>query len=353
MKLLIEEIKNCKKKYDNESNLSFGTIFTDRMFSMKYENGEWDNAKIHKFEDFSMNPAALVLHYSQTIFEGMKAFKSKEDKILLFRPEKNFERMNKSAERMVMPKIDTAFVLDALKKLLRLEKDWIPKTKGTSLYIRPTMIATDNTLGLKVSETYLFYIILTPVGSIFSKGFKPIKLYIPNEYVRAVKGGVGAAKTGGNYAASLYAMKIAKNMGYDQVLWLDAIEKKYVEEGSGMNVFFRFKDKVVTPLNEGTILEGITRDSVMQIVKKYGIEMKEERININEIVESIKNGNLLEMFFTGTAAIITPIGQINYMGTNYTINENKTGELTEKIYNDLMAYQYGIREDDMGWIKVI
>jgi branched-chain amino acid aminotransferase len=353
MELKIEDINSFKEKYKDDSELTFGTMYTDRMFSMHYSDGKWHNAKIHKLEDLKLHPAAKVLHYSQTIFEGMKAYKSPEGKALLFRPRKNFERMNKSATRMVMPTIDIDFTLDSLKKLISLEKDWIPTSQGTSLYIRPTMIAMDPNVGVKPSKTYLFYIILSPVGSYYESGYNPIKIQVVTDYVRAAKGGTGDAKTGGNYAGSLYATVRAKEKGCQQVLWLDAQEKKYVEEVGTMNIFFRFKDKVITPPLEGTILEGITRDSAIQLIKnKHNIEVSEEKITINEVMSGVKNGELLEIFGSGTAAVITPVGEVLYQGKTYTINNNKIGELTQNLFNDLTDIQYGRIKDERGWVEV-
>jgi len=321
---------------------------------MKYHNKEWQDARIHQYENLPLSPASKVLHYCQTVWEGMKAYRrEKDDKILLFRPEKNFERLNKSAERMAMPQIDKEFAYEALKKLLILEKDWIPRARGTSVYIRPTLIATDNNLGVKVSKDYLFFIILSPVGPYYKNGYKPIKIYVSEEYVRAVKGGTGEAKTGGNYAAGMYATEIAHQNGCDQVLWLDGVERKYAEEAGAMNIFFRFKDKVITPPAEGTILKGITRDSVIQLIKKYNMPISEEKISIDKIIKGAESGDLLEVFLTGTAVIITSFGEIYYNKKNYTVNNNKVGELTKRLYDNVCDYHYGIIEDDMNWVKVV
>lgn len=338
-----------KLKPSEVLKVPFGTVFTDHMFSMNYRNNQWSNARIHPHGPLSISPAALCLHYGQGIFEGMKAYRRGE-RILLFRPERNFQRLNNSAARMVMPAVDSDFVLDALKQLLRVERDWVPDLHGSSLYIRPTMIATQAKLGVKQSNEYLFYIILSPVGPYFKEGFSPVKIYITTEFVRAVHGGTGAAKTMGNYAASLIAGTKAVEVGYSQVLWLDALEHKYLEEVGTMNVFVKFDDELATPSLSGSILDGITRDSVLTLTKDMGLSVRERPISIDELLEGISSGKVQEMFGCGTAAIIAPIGRLWYKGNEYIVSNGKTGELTESLFDELTGIQSGEIDDPYGWV---
>ena len=341
--------KERKSKPSDVLKVPFGTVFSDHMFSMIYSHEHWDNPKIHPYGPLSISPAALCLHYGQGIFEGMKAYRRGE-RILLFRPDRNFKRLNDSALRMVMPTIDTDFALDALKQLLRVERDWVPELHGSSLYIRPTMIGTQPKLGVKQSDEYLFYIILSPVGPYFKEGFSPVKIYITSEYVRAVRGGTGAAKTMGNYAASLMAGTKAVAVGYSQVLWLDALNHKYLEEVGTMNVFVKFDDELVTPPLSGSILAGITRDSVLTLTKDMGHQVRERPVSIDEILEGIASGKVQEMFGCGTAAIIAPIGSLWYERKEYTVSNGKTGELTQTLFDQLTGIQSGEREDPYGWV---
>lgn len=336
------------------NDLGFGRYFTDYMFAMNWEDGMgWHDARIEQYQAFRLDPAALVLHYGQEIFEGLKAYYGQDKKIRLFRPEKNFERMNTSAERMVMAQVDIDFVLKALKELIQLDKYWIPKEIGTSLYIRPTMIATEAALGVKASSKYLFYIILCPVAAYYAEGFAPIKIYVESEYVRSAPGLVGAAKTSGNYAASLFAAKKAKEKGFTQVLWLDARERKWVEEVGTMNQFFVIGDEVVTSPLTGSILPGVTRDSVLHILKDWGYNVNERMIAIDEVIDAAKSGALKEAFGTGTAAIISPVGSLTYKGQEYKINNFEIGELSQKLYDEILAIQYGGKEDPYGWTQII
>lgn len=353
MKLEIVKNNNLKQKPQDESKLGFGRIFTDNMFTMKYEEGKgWFDAKITPYENFSLSPACTVLHYSQTMFEGMKAYHTDKG-INLFRPMENFKRMNRTAERMCMPKIDTDFVLECLEELLKIEKDWIPKAEGTSLYIRPTMIATDPFLGVKAGSEYLFYIILSPVGAYYASGLAPVNIYVEDEYVRAVVGGTGFAKTGGNYAASLLAGEMAHKKGFSQVLWLDGKERKYVEEVGAMNIFFKIRGELVTAPLLGSILPGITRDSVIKLSEKLGVKVREERIAISEIFEENASGGLEEVFGTGTAAVISPVGGMTWEDKDIVISGGKMGELTSKLYDTLTGMQYGKVEDPFGWVKTL
>src|SRR6056297_3476763 len=301
------------KDLPDESELSFGTLFSDHMFNMDYdpENG-WHNPRIEPYHAFQMDPSTMVLHYGQSIFEGLKAFKTPAAGINLFRPRENFKRFNRSAHKLCIPEFDEDFALDALIELLKIEKRWVPSAPGTSLYIRPTIIATDPFLGVRASHTYRSFIILSPVGAYYKEGFNPIKIWVTDKYVRAVRGGMGEVKTAGNYAASLYAGEEANRQGYTQVLWLDGVERKYVEEVGSMNIFFVIDDEIITPSLSGSILSGITRDSVIAMAEKWGHPVTQRRISIDEVVQAHEAGKLQECFGSGTAAVISPVGQIKY-----------------------------------------
>ena len=346
--------EKLKEKFKNEKALGFGKIFTDYMFCMDYVEGEgWINPVIMPYQNFSLSPATTVLHYGQTIFEGLKAYKQKDGTVNLFRPKDNFKRFNKSAERMCIPQTDEEFLFNATKKLIKLEQDWIPKEFGSSLYIRPTIIATDSYIGLAVSQTYKLFIILSPVGPYYAEGFNPTKIWVTKEYVRAVRGGLGEAKTAANYAASLYASKIAIEKGYTQVLWLDGVEQKYVDEVGSSNIFFVINDVLVTPVLNGGILAGITRDSVLKLADNLGIKIEERQISIDEVVSAYKDGSLQEVFASGTAAIISPIGQIIWEDEVFTINNNEVGKISKNFFDLLMGIQYGEKKDIFNWIEKV
>ncbi|GAB4327866.1 MAG: branched-chain amino acid aminotransferase [Promethearchaeota archaeon] len=335
-------------------DLGFGRYFTDHAFYVNYESSTgWHNARIERYGAISLDPAALVLHYGQEIFEGLKAYWGKDDKVRLFRPDKNIERLNNSAERMCMPTVDPEFALRAIKELVKLERDWIPRKVGESLYIRPTMIATEAALGVKVSDKYLFYVILSPVAAYYAEGFSPIKIYVEDKYVRSAPGLVGAAKTSGNYAASLLAAKKAKDRGFTQVLWLDARERKWVEEVGTMNQFFVIGDEVVTSPLTGSILPGVTRLSVIEILREWGYKVNERMISIDEVIEAAKTGDLKEAFGTGTAAIISPVGSLTFKDQEYVINDFQIGDLSQKLYDEILAIQYGMKEDARGWTVLV
>ena len=340
---------NLKQKPADVLKVPFGTEFTDHMFSMDYHDSKWVGATIHPFGNITLSPAALCLHYGQGIFEGMKAYR-RGDRILLFRPERNFERFNESATRMVMPEIDVNFALSALKQLLKVERNWIPEVQGSSLYIRPTMIGTQAKLGVKPSDQYYFFIILSPVGPYFKEGFSPVKIYLSTEHVRAVRGGVGAAKTMGNYAASLLAGTKAAEVGYSQVLWMDALDRKYLEEVGTMNIFVKFDDELVTPPLSGSILSGITRDSVLTLTQDLGLNVIERQVSIDEVIEGIDSGKVVEMFGCGTAAIIAPVGSLWYNNNSYIVSDGKTGALTQHLFDELTGIQSGERPDPYGWV---
>ncbi len=352
MNLEIIKAKSLKKKPEDETKLGFGKLFTDYMFTMQYKKGKgWYDAKICPFEDFSLSPACTVLHYSQTIFEGLKAYHT-DSGVNLFRPWDNFKRFNVSAKRMCMPEIDEEFVFECLVELLNIEKDWVPKAPGTSLYIRPAMIATDPFLGVRAGEEYTFFIILSPVGAYYASGLSPVDIYVEDDFVRSVMGGTGFSKTGGNYAASLLAAQIAHEKGFSQVLWLDGAERKYVEEVGSMNIFFKIRGELFTAPLTGTILAGITRDSVIKLARDtFEVNVREEKIAISEIFQENESGGLEEVFGTGTAAVISPVGGMQWEDKKIVISDGNMGELTSKLYDRLTGMQYGKEKDDFGWIK--
>ena len=345
---------DMKAKPHDESNLPFGDIFTDHMFLLDYEKGKgWHNPRIAPYGNLIIDPAAMAIHYGQEIFEGLKAYRGKDGSIYLFRPRENFMRMNRSAARLCMPELDVDLVMDGMKKLILLEKEWVPRSQGTSLYIRPTMLATEPHLGVRPAHRYLFFIILCPVGAYYKEGLNPVKIYVEDKYVRAAVGGTGETKAAGNYAASLLAAEEAKEKGFTQVLWLDAAEKKYVEEVGTMNMFFVINNEVISAPLTGSILPGITRDSGMRIVKNWGMKMSERSLSIDEVISAAKDGQLKEAFGTGTAAVISPVGQITYKGKDFVVASGKMGELSQKLYDEIVGIQYGEREDPHGWREKI
>ena len=351
LNIKIEKTTTPRQKPDY-NNLGFGRHFTDHMFIMDYSDGAWNNARIVPYQDISLSPAAMVFHYGQEMFEGLKAYYTADGKIQLFRPQKNIERMNRTNDRICIPELDPDDVLQAIKAVVEIDKEWIPTSEGTSLYIRPFIIATEPHLGVAPSKSYMFIIILSPVASYYAEGLNPVKIYIENKYVRAVKGGTGFAKIGGNYVASLKAQMEAKALGYSQVLWLDGVEHKYVDEVGAMNVFFVVGDEVITPsLDEGSILPGVTRDSCLALLRKWGIKATERRITIDELSEAYDKGELKEVFGTGTAAVISPVGELNYNGKVMTINDGKIGTISQKLYDVMTGIQWGKLPDDMGWIE--
>ncbi len=353
MEIKVTQVETNRTRPE-DSALGFGQVFTDHMFVMDYseENG-WHDARIEPYADFSVSPAAMVFHYGQAIFEGLKAYKTPDNRICLFRPRDNFKRMNRSAKGMCIPQLDIDFVMSALKQLIKLEEKWIPETLGTSLYIRPTIIATDPFLGVRASFTYRFFIILSSVGAYYAEGLNPVKIWVSKDHVRAVRGGVGEFKTAGNYAASLIASEKAKKDGYAQVLWLDAIERKYIEEVGAMNIFFLINDEIVTPNLTGSILPGITRYSVISLAKKWGMNISERKISIDEVFQAHEQGKLKEVFGSGTAAVISPVGEIRYGDKVISIGDGTPGDTAMKFYNALTDIQYGKAEDTEKWIEVI
>ncbi|NRD79919.1 branched-chain amino acid aminotransferase [Bacillus sp. BRMEA1] len=345
----IVQIPSRKPKPD-PSSIGFGNHFTDYMFTMDFEETKgWYNPRIVPYESIILDPSSSVFHYGQAVLEGLKAFITIDNQICLFRPDKHIQRLNISSERICIPQVNEKLVLEALQQLIRLEKEWIPNLEGTSLYIRPFIIATEAQLGVKPSSQYKFVIILSPVGPYYSEQLKPVKIYVENDYARAVEGGVGSAKTSGNYAASLKAQEKAKQMDYDQVLWLDSKEKKYVEEVGSMNIFFKINGEVLTPKLNGSFLGGITRDSVIELLKYWDISVREERIPIEDIYKYYLKGELEEIFGTGTAAVISPIGELNWNNKRMVINNNKLGYLSQKLFEAITDIQLGKGYDKFNW----
>jgi branched-chain amino acid aminotransferase len=334
--------------------LGFGQIFSDRMYSQLWtaEKG-WHDAKIGPFQNLSLSPATAVFHYGQEIFEGTKAYRRPDGHINLFRPWENAHRFNRSAARMAMQNVDVESHVEAIAKLVELEQRWVPSGDGQSLYIRPTMIATEPALGVHTSSSLLHYIITGPAGAYFASGFKPISVYISDEYVRAVRGGTGEAKCGGNYAASLLVGAEVAKLGYSQVLWLDGIERKYVEEVGAMNIAFAYGKRIITPALSGTILPGITRKSVLEMAPTIGYTVSEERIAIDDVLRDIKSGAISEVFGMGTAAVIAPVGKFGYKGADYIVNNNEAGPVANDLYKRLTDLQYGRAPDPFGWTMTI
>jgi branched-chain amino acid aminotransferase len=350
MDLRIEKISMPKAKPEDESKLGFGKVFTDHMFIMDYTQGRgWHDARIVPYGPFSVDPSAMVFHYGQAIFEGLKAYRRPDGSVSLFRPRENLLRFNRSAKRLCIPEIDVDEVYGHLLELLRLEQAWVPHSPDTSLYIRPTAIALDAALGVQVSQRYAFFIILSPVGAYYSEGLKPVKILVENEYVRAVRGGMGFAKAAGNYAVSLIADKTAKDHGCAQVLWLDGVERKYVEEVGSMNIFFRIGDTLITPPLQGSILGGITRRSVMELAPTLGYKLEERPVTIDEVCRAQRDGTLKEVFGTGTAAVISPVGTLVYKDEELTVADGEMGEYARTIYDTLTGIQFGRRPDEFGW----
>ena len=347
-------ITDHPKPKPDQTKLGFGTHFSDHMFNMDYASDlGWHNPRIEPYAPFVLDPATMVLHYGQGIFEGMKAYRTGSGDVQLFRPRDNFTRLNYSARKLCMPEIDVDLALKALKGLLGVEKDWVPSAPGTSLYIRPTMIATDPFLGVRASHTYRFYIILSPVGAYYAEGFNPIKILVTREHVRAVRGGVGDTKTMGNYAASLLAGQKAAEAGYTQVLWLDGVEQKYVEEVGSMNIFFVINNELITPELSGSILPGITRDSVLKLARQWGVTVREQKIAIDDVLEAHRAGSLTEVFGSGTAAVISPVGELKYEDNILAIGGGSVGPMAQRLFDAVTDIQCGKAEDTLGWIEPV
>ncbi|MFZ0243146.1 MAG: branched-chain amino acid aminotransferase [Desulfobacterales bacterium] len=350
MPLTIKKADKLKPKPD-EQHLGFGSHFTDHMFNMDYDPDQgWHDPRIEPYAPIVMDPATMVLHYGQGVFEGLKAYRTQKGGVQLFRPLENARRLNRSARRLCIPEVDEQGFLKALKQLIDIERQWVPHAPETSLYIRPTIIATDPFLGVRASKTYRFFVILSPVGAYYPEGFNPIKIWVTRDYVRAVRGGVGEAKTPGNYAASLLAGNKAHEEGYTQVLWLDGVEQKYLEEVGSMNIFFVIDGEIITPMLNGSILPGITRDSVIKLAKHWQMKVSERLIGIDELIDAHGSGKLSEIFGAGTAAVISPVGEIKYGDRVYAVADGQVGPLAKKFYAALTDIQYGRAEDPMDWI---
>lgn len=347
---IIKSQRTCYKNV-NWSNLGFGRYFSDHMFISYYKNGKWDEGTIQPYGPIPIEPAMMTLHYGQTIFEGLKAYFNVNGGVNLFRPDMNARRMNNSAVRLCIPKFDEKKFVEAIIELVKIDSKFVPKVVGESLYIRPVCFGSSNFLGVHPSEEYIFIIIASPVASYYPEGLNPVKIMIVDEYVRAVRGGLGTAKTAANYAASLYAAKQSKEKGYSQVLWLDAVHHEFVDEVGAMNIMFVIDDILITPpLSQGSILAGVTRDSVLVIAREMGIKVQERPIRIFEVIEAYEKGYLQEIFGTGTAATISPVGILNYRGKEMVINNNKIGPIAQKMYDELTNIQYGLTKNTRGWI---
>ena len=347
----IEKTTAPKEKPTQDNPLVFGTIFTDHMFVMDYsEDKGWYDPRVIPYQPLVLEPSCMVFHYGQEMFEGLKAYKAEDGRILLFRPDKNIERANRSNRRLCIPEIPEDIFLEALKTVVKIDADWIPTKPGTALYIRPFVIATDPFLGVRPSHTYKFIIILSPVGAYYESGLDPVKIWIEDDYVRAVRGGIGEAKTGGNYAASIRAGERAEQNGYAQVLWLDGVHRKYIEEVGSMNVMFQIGDTVVTPMLTGSVLPGITRKSCIELLKSWGLKVEERLITAEELFEAGANGTLKEAWGTGTAAVISPIGEMGWEDKHVVVNGGKIGPLAQKLYDTLTGIQWGTQPDPYGWV---
>ncbi|MFD1179062.1 branched-chain amino acid aminotransferase [Paenibacillus puldeungensis] len=334
--------------------LGFGRHFTDHMLLMDYSKGQgWHAPRIVPYGPLTLDPSAMVFHYGQEVFEGMKAYRTPQGEVVLFRPDMNLKRLNHSCERLSIPQVDEKALLDAIRQLIVLEKDWIPEGEGNSLYIRPFIIATEPGLGVRAAHDYLLLVILSPVGAYYSEGIHPVRIYVEDQYVRAVRGGTGEAKTSGNYASGIKAQEVAEGLGFSQVLWLDGVEHKYIEEVGSMNVFFKVNGEVITPALNGSILAGITRDSVIHMLKSWGVKVTERRISVEELYTAWQEGKLEEAFGTGTAAVISPIGFMKWEGHEMEINGGETGDYAKKLYDQLTGIQRGELDDPFSWRYVV
>jgi branched-chain amino acid aminotransferase len=346
--------EKMKEKVKDETKLSFGRQFTDRMLLAEWKEGQgWVDARIQPYAPFTLDPSCSVFHYAQEIFEGLKAYRWADGRIALFRPEMNARRFNQSADRLCMPDVPEELFLGGIEKLISLEKEWIPSAPGTSLYIRPAMIAVEPVLGVKPSSHYYFFVILSPVGAYYSAGFNPVSIMVEDHYVRAVPGGTGEAKTGGNYASSLKGALEAKKKGYDQVLWLDGREQRYVEEVGSMNMFFAYGDTIVTAALNGSILSGITRDSILKLSVSLGYKVEERTIEINDLMADIRSGKVTEAFGSGTAAVVSPVGKLCFKDEVVLLSGGKVGAVTQKLYDTLTGIQTGKIRDEFDWVRFV
>lgn len=353
MDIKITRSTHLKEKPD-QNHLGFGNYFTDHMLTIDYDEGQgWHDARITPYEPIAMDPAAMVLHYAQETFEGLKAYRNPNGDVMLFRPEMNARRMINSNARLCMPALPEEMFIEAVEAIVKYEQDWIPTAADTSLYIRPFMYAAQPSVGVHPANSYKFIIILSPVGAYYPEGVNPIKIWVEDEYVRAVKGGTGFTKCGGNYAASVAAQVKAEQKGYTQVLWLDGVHRKYVEEVGTMNIMFYIDDEIITAPIDGSVLPGVTRDSMLRLLKDWGYKVSERELSIDDLMEAGHNGTLKEVFGTGTAAVISPVGELNYKGDIVTINDFKTGPLTQRLYDTLTGIQWGKIEDPYQWTRII
>ena len=353
MNIRFEKATSLKAKPDIDK-VTFGSVYSDYMFAMNYNVDKgWYDPRIVPFQNISLSPAACVFHYGAEVFEGLKAYRRPDGEVQLFRPWDNMERMKNSAIRLGLPVVPPEDALEAVKALVKVDERWVPSDPGTSLYIRPFLYGTDAKLGLHGVHTAQFIIILSPVGSYFDNGMEPVKIIVETEDVRAIRGGTGEAKCGGNYGASNRAGERAFANGYSQVLWLDGVEHKYVEEGGGMNVVFKINGRIITPMLTGSILPGVTRKSILELARSWGMETVERKITVDELMEGCKNGTVQEAFMCGTAAVVTPIGGFVRGEEKVVVNHNKIGEMTQKVYDELTGVQWGLKEDKFGWtVKV-
>jgi branched-chain amino acid aminotransferase len=339
-----------QKPKPKDSELSFGTIFTDHMFVADFQEEKgWYDPRVEPYGPLSLDPAAAVLHYAQAIFDGLKAFRGVDGKVRLFRPQKHVERMNNSARHLCIPPLDPELALRSLVTLVGIERDWVPKTIGTSLYIRPVIMASEAFLGVRPAKSYIYFVILSPVGAYYPEGMAPVKIRVEERHVRAVEGGLGDTKTGANYAASLMAGEEAKHEGFTQVLWLDGVHREYIDEVGTMNIMVKIAGEVITPPLAGTILPGVTRDSALTLLRDWGVSVSERQISIHDVVAAHAKGTLVEVFGTGTAAVISPVGELAYKGTRMVINGGKIGPTTQRLYDAIVGIQYASAPDTRGW----
>src|SRR5882724_5719469 len=342
------------KAKPKDSELTFGTVFTDHMFVADFQEEKgWYDPRVEPYAPLSLDPATAVLHYGQSLFEGLKPFRGKDGVIRLFRPQKHVERLNRTATRMTIPQLDPDLILRSWTTLVDVDRDWVPSSVGTSLYIRPTIIASEPFLGVRPAKEYIYYVILSPVGPYYPEGLAPTKIKVIDNYVRAVAGGLGEAKTSANYAASLFAAEEAKHEGFTQVLWLDGVQHKYVEEVGTSNIMLRIGDEVITPPLAGTILAGVTRDTALALLKEWGMRVSERQITIDEVIAAARKGTLEEVWATGTAAVISPVGELAYKGERFVVNQGKIGATAQKLYDTIVAIQYGQTADSHGWTLVV
>ncbi len=340
-----------KKQKPKDKDLAFGTDFTDHMFLVDFQEEKgWYDPRVEPYGPLALDPATAVLHYGQGLFEGLKAFRGRDGKIRLFRPNKHVERLNRTATKMCIPTLDPDLVLKSWTTLVDVDRDWVPSAVGTSLYVRPTIIASEAFLGVRPAKEYLYFVILSPVGAYYAEGMAPVKIKVIDNYVRAVVGGLGEAKTSANYAASLHAAEDAKHEGFTQVLWLDGVHRKYIEEVGTMNIMMKIGDEIITPPLAGTILAGVTRDSVLALLREWGMRVSERPISIDEVVAAAHQGTLEEVWGTGTAAVISPVGELSYRGERIVVNGGGIGPLTQKLYDTIVEIQYGAARDTRGWM---